>query len=1264
MAERHASLTFISQAQMPVFNGENYGVWMFRLHCLLEERGCVEGAEKTLEECKEMSAEEKENFQKKNIKAKNIIVQSLSDKYIENIKGIESAKEMINKLKGLYERKSTLTSLFLRKKLLKMKCGPKDDLGDHFNNFDKIVSQLEDSGSKMNEQDKVCHLLLTMSDVYEGTITALETTNVKLTVDYVKSKLLDAELKVKNSEKTECAVFENAFMTRDNFKCYNCGERNHFARNCPKKTNNNNYRGNYRGRGFNRQGNDRGRGYQANIIEENNDYSLLAYSATAETNEIITFAIDSGATHNMINEKYIKYLSEVQDIPKINIRIANGETIQINKKGNLKVLSKEGYKLTIEVLVVKDLSVNLLSVRRLNKKNYEVMFRRNIASIKLSNQCKMFAKCDGSLFTIKFKIREGAAYKVTDVDLWHRRLGHLNHAGLKILGLPASNEICDICAKAKATRKPFQDTEKPRSREIGELIHSDIGGPINIETHRGEKYFLTIIDDYSHFTEVRLMKNKSEATNLIIEYIQRMKNQGTNVKRIRSDNGGEFQALERYCKSNGIIQEFTCSYTPQQNGVAERMNRTLMNRVRALLCESNLPKHLWGEAIMCATYTLNRSPTKALRGENPASIYLGKIGLERLRVFGSKAWVVNLPKKSKLEQRSKEMRMVGYATSGYRLWNPETEEIVISRDVTFDENDYIYQEIERKEEKTREVQRTVEYEYSDEDTDREQINEHGKDESREEEESENTEENIEYEQRPKRQSKLPAKLTEYDLHIAYALIMEEPQSYEEALQNGSEWKAAIDKEITSLEKLEVWSESDLPVEQKAIDTKWVFRTKQDGTKRARLVVRGFQQELDTLNNIYAPVAKMTTIRLGLSHAIRNSWEIRQLDIPTAFLNGYLETETYIKPPEGVKMTGSNKVLKLHKALYGLKESPKRWNETFNKFCEKIKMKRSKQDVCLYIGENIWLILFVDDIILLGKSENIQKTVKKLEEEFKAKDLGSIKNFLGIEIEKKEKTLKLSQQKFIEKVLEKFNMKECKTASTPMEYNFQGSNKSEKVITNIPYRELIGCLTYLCMVTRPDICYATSLLSRYLDCPTEELWKAAKRILKYLKKTLDKGLTYKKNSANIIESFSDADWAGDKQDRKSVSGMAIYHGTNLVSWASKKQQAVALSSAEAEYSAAALCTAELLYVKGLNEEFSGKCSAVLFCDSTSAIKMINNYENTKRSKHIDIKVHFVKDIVAKKLISVSYVDTKENVADILTKALCSVKFNYLREKLLG
>lgn len=243
------------------------------------------------------------------------------------------------------------------------------------------------------------------------------------------------------------------------------------------------------------------------------------------------------------------------------------------------------------------------------------------------------------------------------------------------------------------------------------------------------------------------------------------------------------------------------------------------------------------------------------------------------------------------------------------------------------------------------------------------------------------------------------------------------------------------------------------------------------------------------------------------------------------------------------------------------------------------------------------------------------------------------------------------------------MSECKTMETPMEFNFQGSEKSEKVLTNIPYRELIGCLTYLCMVTRPDICYATSTLSRYLDRPTEKLWNAAKRILKYLKKTSHMVLTYKKSSSNIIASFTDADWAGDKQDRKSVSGMAIYHGANLISWASKKQQAVALSSAEAEYTAAAMCTAELLYVKGLNEEFSGKCSAVLYCDSTSAIKMIQNYENTKRSKHIDIKVHFIKDIVAKNLISVKYMDTKENVADIFTKALCSVKFNYFRSKLL-
>lgn len=205
-------------------------------------------------------------------------------------------------------------------------------------------------------------------------------------------------------------------------------------------------------------------------------------------------------------------------------------------------------------------------------------------------------------------------------------MGHLNYGGMKILGLPLSKERCSICMEAKGTRNSFISIQTPRTRKVGELIYCDIGGPITPVSKDGEKYYLTIIDDFSHFMEVHLLKTKDQAKEYIIKYIKRLENNDIKVKRIRTDRGGEFvnDNLGLFYEENGIKQETTCAYTPQQNSVCERMNRTLTDRVRAMLLETNLPKYLWGEVIRCAAYVINRSPTKALNGDTPARVWYGK----------------------------------------------------------------------------------------------------------------------------------------------------------------------------------------------------------------------------------------------------------------------------------------------------------------------------------------------------------------------------------------------------------------------------------------------------------------------------------------------------------------------------------------------------------------------------------------------------------------------------------------------------------------
>lgn len=573
---------------LPEFTGTNFGTWLFRLNCILEEKGCIEA----IQDLKEEDKKSKE-FLKKDSKARSLIVCTLADKYLEYVRNASSALEMIEKLRKIFERKSTLSSLYLRKQILTLKCGQNEELCEHFNKFDSMIRQLEETGSKLSEQDKVCHLLLSMDDQYTQTITALETTNVELTIDYIKSKLLDAELK-KQQVESQPSTSESYGFEGSTIKCYKCGKPNHYARNCPNKaSSSHNYRGqgNNRGRGNNQsRGNFRGRrfnrgNYNAYIGEQSEQQIMFiaAQAHNATSNECkIEFVIDSGASYNMINEKYEKYMTDIEEIPEINIIVANGGIIPTKKKGTFIGMSYEGVKVTIECLIMKNLTHNLLSVLKMNKKGIEVIFSKNIAQI-VYNDSIITGKSNGKLYTVTFDLKpEGALLTKTDTNLWHRRMGHLNYGGMKILGLPLSKDRCSICMEAKGARNSFTSVPKPRTSRIGELIYCDIGGPITPISKDGERFYLTIIDDYSHFMELYLLKGKDEAKYNIIKYINRMKNNGNNVLRVRTDQGREFlnKELKSFYENNGIKQETTCVYTPQQNSVCERMNRTLLEKTK------------------------------------------------------------------------------------------------------------------------------------------------------------------------------------------------------------------------------------------------------------------------------------------------------------------------------------------------------------------------------------------------------------------------------------------------------------------------------------------------------------------------------------------------------------------------------------------------------------------------------------------------------------------------------------------------------------
>lgn len=370
-----------------------------------------------------------------------------------------------------------------------------------------------------------------------------------------------------------------------------------------------------------------------------------------------------------------------------------------------------------------------------------------------------------------------------------------------------------------------------------------------------------------------------------------------------------------------------------------------------------------------------------------------------------------------------------------------------------------------------------------------------------------------------------------------------------------------------------WTLTELPKGRKAIKTKWVFKIKHDGDDgpdryKARLVAKGFaQQHGIDYEETFSPVVRNNTIRFLVAYAVENGMKIYQMDAITAFLQGELSEEIYTEQPEGFR-DGTNRVCRLNKAVYGLKQAGRVWNQKLDGFLTKVGFTKSKCDPCVYIKTNIIIAVYVDDLLIFYKYvSDLNDARKLLHTNFRMKDIGQAKCCLGININQGTNFIELDQSKYILEVLEKFGMAQCKACKSPSELNLKLTKSmidDEKSITGtVPYQQLVGSLLYISNGTRPDIAYSVSEVSRFNADHAESHWTAAKRILRYLRGTVDKKLRYVKG-ATPLHAFCDADWGSESENRKSRTGYVVMLAGAAISWHSKQQQIVALSSTEAEY----------------------------------------------------------------------------------------------------
>jgi hypothetical protein len=404
-----------------------------------------------------------------------------------------------------------------------------------------------------------------------------------------------------------------------------------------------------------------------------------------------------------------------------------------------------------------------------------------------------------------------------------------------------------------------------------------------------------------------------------------------------------------------------------------------------------------------------------------------------------------------------------------------------------------------------------------------------------------------------------------------------------------------------------------------------------------------------------------------------------MDVKTTFLHGDLEEEIFMKQPEGYVVKGKKElVCKLKKSLYGLKQSPRMWYQKFDTYMMGLGFTRSKEDHCVYsklIGDHlIYLVLYVDDMLLIGNNKEIIQDVKtQLSSKFDMKDLGASNFILGMEIkrDRKKRKLWLNQRKYVETILQRFNMQECKPVKVPIPIGVKLStdqcpktHEEEEDMSHVPYASAVGSLMYAMVYTRPDIAHAVGVLSRYMSKPGKEHWTTVKRVFRYLCGTASYGLCYEGrlglDRVVDIHGFVDADWAGDLDHRRSTSGYVFNLFGGAISWMSKRQAVVALSTTESEYMAATHASKEVVWLQRLCSGIGLVQEAVrIECDSQSAIFLAKNPAYHSKTKHIDVQYHFVRDMIEEKKVSLMKVDTLKNVADSLTKSVSTEKFSWCR-----
>lgn len=1146
------------------------------------------------------------------------------------------------------------------------------------------------------------------------------------------------------------------YARNPNIKCFNCGKRGHISAECRGKRQKDKEK---------KQSGERDNGH-AHVAEGHDECDGCVLLATGSSFSPHEWLLDSCASFHIAAST--DGLHDISDMPAKTLRVGNDAILTATQKGQLR-LTLRGRKVTIEdIYIFPGMVRNLLSIGRLTAKGAHFVFHGKGCDILLKDRLLgTGARLRDHLYRLDVdhpndrnqQLRDRSAdlrsppvpqalysEERTAPSLLHARLGH---AG--------SSDGCETCALAKInkTNVPRFRTSDPATRASKPLekIHSDVM-TLPVKSLGGARYAIVFLDEATRYVTAYCMKHKSESFDKYLAFRSAAENHtGAKIKSLQSDGGGEYinDVWKRHLTEAGIRHFVTVRDSPHQNGMAERVNRTLGECMRAILLHHHAPDTFWAEALLTTVYLYNRTRHTSLRNRiTPFEAWYGSPPpMQHLRVFGCLA-IARIPetrrKGGKLGSRGERTAMLGYSDErkGWRLWQPATRRTIWSRDVTFFEDrsgfDAPASSIFDDEPYMTSVppatpaERHNTSDQEDSDGDEEfsvapepvELGGVGPSDqptpSNPDIPSSSTSTNAQVrpstpmQEQPRRSERIRAQTAAPEstasetprrsarLHArgrqGNALLAgehmppgeqpQDPQSYDEAIhsKHAAEWRRAIQAELDSLTTHGTWEPQPVrpPAGRKLIGCKWVFKTKitADGRidrRKARLVAKGYSQipGID-YDDTFAPVMRMTTLRVAFALAATRNLEIEAVDVKSAYLNGVLDEELYMEIPQGTAIEAARgEGLRLRKPLYGLKQAGRAWSARLRDALEKQGFSRLNADHGAFVRptDGAWILSWVDDLLIFAQTKGTITSIKmNLAKEFDITEAGRPTSVVGIHITYSAGEIRLDQKAYISALVDKYGLADARTVATPGGI-IEKAEERGNAIDAAKYRELVGALLYVAMGTRPDVAFVVGHLGRHQSAPKELDWTAALRVLRYLKGTADLCLRFRRDAnridviANRIDidgtwprGFCDADYAECRETRRSTSGHVFLLAGAAISWRSRRQEVVATSTTEAEYIALAEGAKEAIWLRHLLEELDGgKTTArpiIIMEDNRGALLLVENPVNHAKSKHIDVRYHFVRECAERGEIRVVGESSEEMTADILTKALNRVK----HEKHLG